>query len=538
MKRIILIDDQYENLAPLLKAGLKLAYEGREAVRFDAVPFKSYHRVSSLQEYDVDVETYLATIPEGERAACCVLLDWVFMYTDGGVNKAAWHGRALFDRLVSRGFQNVIIFSNYTEDEEFRKVLLKNGLCLAKPSPDVLDRFQQKPEGLGEDGEAVSYFRNLRLLAQSLFFDEQLDRYGMLLGSSPEMREVAELIDRAAASDVNVLILGDTGTGKELTARAIHNLSDRRDEKFLTINCSGIPSDLLETELFGYAPGTFTDQVRAGKPGLLREADGGTVVLDEIGDMPLLMQSKLLRFLQDHRVRPVGSITEYEVNVRVVCSTNRNLRSLMEDNERTGGEKGFRSDLFWRIRVLEIKLPSLADRFRNDRELLHLLFYHHLRRAFKRNKPSRIANLHISAEAEQLLLDYYWPGNFREFENVILGATALLGESESVVSDNLLLRLIQRKANDSATESFVSLLNRGGSVVDVPRKMQRDVLELFLERASRSGKTIQAVDLVEIVLGETKASSAEALKKQTARVIQYLHRRNIPLRRHQKRRTL
>jgi DNA-binding NtrC family response regulator len=536
MKRIILIDDQYQNISPLLEKGLAHAYAGAWPVRFESIPFMSYYRVESLAEYDIQIDKFLSAIPEGERRNCCILLDWVFMYTSGGVNKSEWHGKALFEKLSSAGFNNIIIFSNYTDDEEFQKVLLKNGLCIAKPSQEVMFKFQRDASTVSKDEESIAYFRNLRLLIQSLFFDEQLERYGMLLGSSTEMKEVAELIERAAGSDVNVLILGDTGTGKELTAKAIHNLSGRSKKRFLAINCSGIPSDLLETELFGYAPGTFTDQLREGKLGLLREADGGTILLDEIGDMPLLMQSKLLRFLQDRTVRPVGDISEHEVDVRIICSTNRNLQVLIQENERTRGEKGFRSDLFWRIRVLEIHLLPLVERLEKDQELFHLLFYHHLRRAFRKTKPSRIANLHLSSAAQRLLLAYDWPGNFREFENVVLGATALLGEDEIVISDRLLLRLIRKKESNRPVLLYLDLLLSGGSVKDVPKTLQGEVLESFIRASILKGSRLQSEDLIGVVLGEQPASNDHLRKKQTSRVTQFLYRRGINLRRIRKER--
>ncbi|MBE3143901.1 MAG: sigma 54-interacting transcriptional regulator [Planctomycetes bacterium] len=527
MKRIILIDDQYQNLFEFMREGLNLAFDGK--ILFEAVPFRSYYLIASVIEYDQELEKYLSIIPEDERKDCCFLLDWVFMHTVQGVNKGEWHGSGLFDLLGKKGFRNVIIFSNYTDDEDFRNALVQNGLCLAKPSQDILNSYQQDPSSIAVREDSLEYFRRLRLLVQSLFFDEQLERYGMLLGSVPEMRDVAELIERAASSEVNVLIVGDTGTGKELTAKAIHALSTRKSQRFLAINCSGIPPDLLETELFGYAPGTFTDQLREGKLGLLREVNGGTILLDEIGDMPLMMQSKLLRFLQDRKVRPVGGASEIEVDVRILCSTNRNLRALIDENEKTRGEKGFRSDLFWRIRVLEINLPPLAERLRKDTELLYLLFYHFLRKAFRMNRPSRIGDLFLSKDAEQLLIDYGWPGNFREFENVILGATALLPENENRISENLLLRLIEKSESESQIGAYVNLLHKGAVIDDVPRNLQRDTLISYVRGVFARGMRVQAEDLIGIILGEDKSKDASFRKKQCARVIQYLNRRNLTL---------
>jgi transcriptional regulator with PAS, ATPase and Fis domain len=327
------------------------------------------------------------------------------------------------------------------------------------------------------------------------------------------------------------LILGDTGTGKELTARAIHNLSSRKNNRFLAINCGGIPSDLLETELFGYTPGTFTDQIKEGKLGLLREVDGGTVLLDEIGDMPLVMQAKLLRFLQDHKVRPVGGSDEYPVDVRIICSTNKNLGKMMEEYEKSFGKNGFRSDLYWRIKVFQIILPSLRERFNFSPDLTYILFFHFIRNAFKRNKIFRIADLYFSDEAYNLLNKYEWKGNFREFENVILSATAMLEENENTIDSRQVKSfLINNYIDKLKTFDYINLLKNDGSLIDIPQNLQRTVLKEYLDFQRQNGLRIKTIDLIRIVLNEKIETDNIKLKKQSARVTQFLKRKNINLR--------
>jgi two-component system response regulator HydG len=241
-----------------------------------------------------------------------------------------------------------------------------------------------------------------------------------IIGDSPAIRHVTELVRRVSDTDATVLITGESGTGKELVARALHELSGRREQPFVAVNCAAMPAALLESELFGHVRGAFTDAKRS-RPGLFVQAGTGTLFLDEIGEMPLEMQVKLLRVLQERRVRPVGGDEEVAFEARVVTATNRDLETEVE-------ERRFREDLFYRINVVAIPMPPLRSR---GSDVLTLA-QHFLRRIAERSGKGVEG---ISTEAARKLLDYDWPGNVRELENCIERAVALCRLSEITVDD-------------------------------------------------------------------------------------------------------
>jgi DNA-binding NtrC family response regulator len=228
--------------------------------------------------------------------------------------------------------------------------------------------------------------------------------FGELVGNSDLMREVYTLIEQVAPSSASVLITGDSGTGKELVARTIHKMSPRRDKPFVAINCSAIPETLMESELFGHEKGAFTGAA-SRRQGCFELADTGTLLLDEIGEMPPLLQAKLLRVVEERAVRLLGSRKEIQVDVRLLAATNRNPHEAMEDGK-------LRSDLLYRLNVFSIHLPSLGDR----KEDLPLLAQHLVTQlAEKHNRPARF----ISPSALSALQFHAWPGNVRELRNVI-----------------------------------------------------------------------------------------------------------------------
>ena len=238
------------------------------------------------------------------------------------------------------------------------------------------------------------------------------DRYslGDLVGQSGAMREVFERIAQVADSDSTVLVEGPSGSGKELCARALHNLSVRREGPFVALNCGALPDTLLESELFGYKAGAFTD-ARADKPGRFELASGGTLFLDEIGDISPAMQVRLLRVLQERRVEPLGGVEPVPVDVRVIAATHQDLEQRMR-------EGAFRQDLYYRINVIRLALPPLKDR----REDIPLLVEHFIAR-FNRRQQRDIVG--VSDFAMRLLLEYDYPGNVRELENIIEHAFVL-----------------------------------------------------------------------------------------------------------------
>ena len=229
--------------------------------------------------------------------------------------------------------------------------------------------------------------------------------FEMILGDSPALAKAKQEAAQAAAGNVTVLIQGESGTGKELFARAIHNASARRDKPIIAINCAAIPEALLESELFGYEEGAFTGARRGGKPGKFELADGGTVFLDEIGDMSLSLQAKLLRVLQERKIERVGSTETTAIDVRIIAATHKDIEAMVRQGE-------FRQDLYYRINVFPLQIPSLRQR-RQDLPLLIERFLARYRDKMAKNVEG------IDADAYACLLEYGWPGNIRELENTI-----------------------------------------------------------------------------------------------------------------------
>lgn len=266
-----------------------------------------------------------------------------------------------------------------------------------------------------------------------------------MIGSSAPMRAVYRMISSVAPASSHVMITGESGTGKELVARAIHEKSGRREGPFVVINCAALPDALLESELFGHEKGSFTGAVHS-KKGLFTVADGGTIFLDEIGEVSPALQVKLLRVLQEGEVKPIGATTSHPVDVRVLAATNRDLKSLMQ-------EGAFREDLFYRLHVIGIHMPPLRER----REDIPLLAYHFLEKYAKETGKSVEK---ISVDAIQSLQDYQWVGNVRELENVIERAVVLC-QGDALTAHDLppkLLREVFYQASEShGEEPWMSL---------------------------------------------------------------------------------
>ena len=261
------------------------------------------------------------------------------------------------------------------------------------------------------------------------------ERFGLgnIIAKSQAMRDVVALVQRIATSTASVLVTGESGTGKELIARAIHYNSTRASGPFIPVNLAAVPEGLIESELFGHKKGAFTD-ARADRSGLFVEADGGTIFLDEIGELALPLQAKLLRVLQEHEVRPLGATKNQRVDVRVVAATNKNLETMLADGS-------FREDLYYRLNVIHLDLPPLRSR----PEDIVPLAEHILVQLGARQTPPR--RMRLSPEAQQLLLAYHWPGNVRELMNVLERGVALC-QGELIADDDLPQQVREKRPAD------------------------------------------------------------------------------------------
>jgi two-component system response regulator AtoC len=311
-----------------------------------------------------------------------------------------------------------------------------------------------------------------------------------ILGESEAISLLSKQIQKVAPVSTTVLVIGESGTGKELVARAIHELSPRAAMPFVTVNCGAIPSGLIESELFGHARGAFTD-ARVAKRGLFAEADGGTLFLDEIGELPQQSQVKLLRFLQEGEIRPVGETRAEKIDVRVVAATLRDLAKLVEKNE-------FREDLYFRLNVVQLKVPPLRAR-KDDILPLARAFLGRFNRELNRDPPVT----GFAAEAEAMMNAYAWPGNVRELENAIERAV-LLAEGAVITPDALPERLW---AKDESPAASTVLPASEGPKVPTPEAMQlslkramRELEETFIRAALRRtrGNRTRAAELLEI----------------------------------------
>lgn len=280
-----------------------------------------------------------------------------------------------------------------------------------------------------------------------------------IIGSSPALKFVLTEVERVAPTDSTVLVLGETGTGKELIARAIHNLSTRRGCPFVKVNCSSIPFDLLESELFGHERGAFTGAI-AQKIGRFEMADNGTLLLDEIGDLPLALQPKLLRVLQEQEFERLGNGRTHRINVRLVAATHRDLTEMV-------ARKEFRSDLYYRLNVFPIELPPLRERRKDIPELIS-----HFVRDFARRMGRPM--LHIPAETMAAFTSYSWPGNVRELQNLI--ERAVIRSNDGVLPNPL--PLLEPPPLSPLSSPKLSTLNSGsGTFSDCMRSLILRTLE-------------------------------------------------------------
>ena len=283
-----------------------------------------------------------------------------------------------------------------------------------------------------------------------------------IIGNSKHMQNVLDMMAKVARSEAStVLIQGESGTGKELVAKWIHYESNRAEKPFVAINCASVPSTLLESELFGHEKGSFTD-AKVTKKGLFELADGGTVFLDEIGDMEVGMQAKLLRFLEDRTFRRIGGTKAISVDVRIISATNKDLLKSIED-------KTFRNDLYYRLQVIPIFLPPLRER-RDDILQIVSYFIEHFNREFNKHVKG------VSSMAEKMLIDYHWPGNIRELKNVVERAI-ILGNEETLLLEHLPLEIVAKSTSSCASVTTFKLPPEGVDIEEVEKELIRQALD-------------------------------------------------------------
>lgn len=290
-----------------------------------------------------------------------------------------------------------------------------------------------------------------------------------VIGKSPAMMELFDLMKRVAPASAYVLISGESGSGKEVVARAIHNLSPRAKRPFVPINCTAIPEQLLESELFGHVKGSFTGAI-ADKKGLFEEAQGGTLFLDEIGDMSLPLQAKLLRVLQDKQIRPVGGSEFRSVDVRIISATHRNLKTMVKDGK-------FREDLFYRLNVVPVQVPALRERTQD----IPLLVETFLQRFVMQNN-SKVRG--IAPEALARLVGHPWPGNVRELENVIERAVVLC------TGDLLTEKDVMGSALETARQSFQELYADNPTLDQLEERYIKLILGQFGNKKDAASKVL------------------------------------------------
>jgi two-component system response regulator PilR (NtrC family) len=350
---------------------------------------------------------------------------------------------------------------------------MRLGACDYLIKPFDVDELKMK---VREKLEARQLRQENLLLKRSLNQPHAMDG---IIGRSAAMLAVFELIESVATTTSTVLVMGESGTGKELVARALHFHSLRRDRPFVALNCGALPETLLESELFGHMRGAFTG-AETTKKGLVEVAEGGTIFLDEIGEMTPMMQVKLLRVLQERRFRRVGGLEEIEADIRVVAATNQDLPKLVAEGR-------FREDLYYRINVIPIQLPALRDR----REDIPLIAAHFLEK-YRTQMGKTLSG--ISREAMGLLERYHWPGNIRELENVIERAVAL-ERTPAVLPESLPPQVRLGEAGGAAPGADLGALPEGGFDLEQHvQNVERRYLAQALERAG--GVQVRAAELL------------------------------------------
>jgi DNA-binding NtrC family response regulator len=393
-------------------------------------------------------------------------------------------GLLLIDILKDKGFEFVSIVMTGFASIETAIAATKKGVFHYLTKPFELENLKklvtlaietklkaQLPREVAMEGEGIFADGGKARPLSKLRLDRPTveDTFEGMIGRSRVMRDVFERIQRVAKTDSTILITGPSGTGKELVASAIHHLSARSTKNRISVNCGAIPSELLESELFGHVRGAFTGAI-SNRKGRFEMAQGGTVFLDEIGDMPLLLQVKLLRVLQERVIEPVGSNEVVNIDTRVIAATHRDLEKSVADGK-------FREDLFYRLNVIPIRMPALKER----REDIPLLISHFLDRFVSADRSNEISFAPLTMD---LLMGYDWPGNVRELENVIERLVILRGGNE-ILPEDLPAKIF--RSNPLATHQYKTLFELPEIGVDLNHILSDIEDSLIMQAMNRTG---------------------------------------------------
>lgn len=410
--------------------------------------------VMSFEEKDVELESVLNFINEG-----------VVMLNRTGTIE-------YINRIAHESFPDVEIgryIYEYIDGDDVKnffssnKNSIKNKIIISDNTSYILniDKIYS------EEKIFCGYIASISTLDLSEYNAQSYITFDDIIGESPKLKEAIEMAKLFANSDSNILLLGESGTGKEMFARSIHSYS-RPDKKFMGINCAAIPEELLESELFGYEPGTFTGGLEKGRIGIFEACSGGTVFLDEIAELNYHLQAKVLRAIQERKIRRLGSNREVNLDIRIISATNRDLKKLIEEDK-------FRLDLYYRLNTFSIEIPPLRERM-DDLKILAKYFVSKMKNRYQKEE------IKISNEAAELLKSYSWPGNIREFQNVLERAVVLAKDCnilakhimfdhkeekfDSEIPDNL------KEAVEEFEKNYIErVLNESESIREAARKM-------------------------------------------------------------------
>jgi two-component system response regulator PilR (NtrC family) len=394
-------------------------------------------------------------------------------------------GRVVIDRALDR-YPGII-------------AIVVTGYATVKDAVDIIKRgaadFVAKPFQFDELLHAITTaIEQRRLKDENAYLRRQLDeRFGLgaMVGKSPSMRALYQTIETVAPTSATILVTGETGTGKEMVARAIHQASERRQERFVAINCGAIPETLLEAELFGHVRGAFTGAV-AMRAGRIEQADKGTLFLDEVGTMPAALQMKLLRVLQEREFERIGDTRTIKVDVRILAATHAELGRMVREGT-------FREDLFYRLNVVALRLPALRERT----EDIPLLVTHFLRKLAPAAESGE--SVVVTQDAMRRLMAYAWPGNVRQLENVIERALALIGARRRIEIEDLPPELGTGPVPPAATR--LALDDAGVDLPGLLSTVERDLIQQALDRSG--GNRGMAARL----LGLKRTTLVEKLKR-------------------------